>query len=117
MTVDAQVDLGSLLDELGAQVVITDAERTDKYRWDRANDPGAGVPLAVVRAGSTEDVQAAVRFAAKYSIPVVPRGAGSGLSGGASALDGCLVISMERMTAINVDPVTRTAVVQSGLMN
>ena len=55
---------------------MTDAERMEKYRWDRANDPGAGVPLAVVRAGSTEDVQAAVRFAAAHGIPVVPRGRG-----------------------------------------
>ena len=114
---DAQVDLGPLVAELGDDVVVTDPERMEKYRWDRANDPDAGVPLAVVRAGSTEDVQAAVRFAAAHGLPVVPRGAGSGLSGGASAVDGCLVVSTERMTAIDVDPVTRTAVVQPGLMN
>ncbi|PUA80200.1 FAD-binding oxidoreductase [Nocardioides currus] len=89
----------------------------DKYRRDRADDPGAGVPLAVVRARSTADVQAAVRFAAAHAVPVVPRGAGSGLSGGASAVDGCLVVSTERMADIEVDPVTRTAVVQPGLMN
>jgi len=117
MTVDAQVDLGPLVAELGDDVVVSDRERMDKYRWDRANDPDAGVPLAVVRAGSTEDVQAAVRFAAAHGIPVVPRGAGSGLSGGASAVHGCLVVSTERMTAIQVDPVTRTAVVQPGLLN
>ena len=126
MTTAVQVDLGPLLDELGAGadgadgadgVVVTDRDRTEKYRWDRAQDPSAGVPLAVVRARSTEDVQAAVRFAAAHRIPVVPRGAGSGLSGGASAVDGCLVVSTERMTAIEVDPVTRTAVVQPGLMN
>ena len=117
MTVDAQVDLGPLVDELGDDVVVTDAERMEKYRWDRANDPDAGTPLAVVRPGSTEDVQAAVRFAAARGIPVVPRGAGSGLSGGASAVDGCLVVCTERMTAIDIDPVTRTAVVQPGLMN
>src|SRR4051794_31274603 len=117
MTVDAQVDLGTLVDELGDDVVVTDAERTEKYRWDRANDPDAGRPLAVVRAGSTEDVRVAVRFAAAHGVPVVPRGAGSGLSGGASAVDGCLVISTERMTAIEVDATTRTAVVQPGLMN
>ena len=56
------------------------------------------MPLAVVRASSTEDVQAAVRFAAAHGMAVVPRGAGSGLSGGASAVDGCLVVSTERMT-------------------
>jgi glycolate oxidase len=113
----APVDLGPLVAELGDDVVVTDAERMDKYRWDRANDPDAGVPLAVVRAGSTEDVQAAVRFAAAHGVPVVPRGAGSGLSGGSSAVDGCLVVSTERMTRIEVDPVTRTAVVQPGAMN
>ncbi|WP_028653551.1 FAD-binding oxidoreductase [Nocardioides halotolerans] len=121
MSVDAQVDLGPPIDELVAQlgddVVVTEAERMEKYRWDRAQDPAAGVPLAVVRAGSTEDVQVAVRFAAQHGVPVVPRGAGSGLSGGASAVEGCLVVSTERMTAIAIDPVTRTAVVQPGLMN
>ena len=111
------VDLAPLLAELGDDVVVTDVERMEKYRWDRANDPDAGVPLAVVRAGSTDDVQAAVRFAAAHGIPVVPRGAGSGLSGGASAVPGCLVISTERMRSIEIDPVTRTAVVQPGPMN
>ena len=113
----ARVDLGPLIAELGDDVVVVDAERMDKYRWDRANDPGAGVPLAVVRARSTEDVQAAVRFAAAHGVPVVPRGAGSGLSGGASAVDGCLVVSTERMTRIEVDAVTRTAVSEPGAMN
>jgi glycolate oxidase len=107
----------TLVSELGDDVVITDAGRMDKYRWDRAGDPAAGVPLAVVRAESTEDVQTAMRFAAAHGIPVVPRGAGSGLSGGASAVDGCLVISTERMRHIDVDPATRTAVVQPGPMN
>jgi glycolate oxidase len=112
-----QLDVAELVAELGDDVVVTDTARVDKYRWDRANDPDAGVPLAVVRARSTEDVQAAVRFAAARAIPVVPRGAGSGLSGGASAVDGCIVISTERMTDIRIDPVTRTAVVQPGPMN
>ena len=44
--------------------VLVDPDGMDAYRWDRANDPGAGVPLAVVRATSTADVQTAVRFAA-----------------------------------------------------
>jgi glycolate dehydrogenase FAD-linked subunit len=97
--------------------VLVDPDRMDAYRWDRANDPGAGVPLAVVRATSTADVQTAVRFAASHRVPVVPRGAGSGLSGGSSAVDGCLIISTERMRAISVDPVTRTAVTEPGLFN
>jgi glycolate oxidase len=109
------------LDELVAQLpdgaVVVDPARMASYRWDRANDPSAGVPLAVVRAATTADVQTAIRFAAEHGIAVVPRGAGSGLSGGASAIDGCLVISTERMRAIEVDPVTRTAVVEPGALN
>lgn len=117
MTAQPPPPIQELLAELGDDRVVTDPERMEKYRWDRANDPNAGVPLAVVRAESTEDVQTAMRFASAHRVPVVPRGAGSGLSGGASAIDGCLVISTERMRAIEVDPVTRTAVVQPGLLN
>ncbi|MFT4288794.1 FAD-binding oxidoreductase [Nocardioides sp.] len=111
------IDLRPLLDALGEDRVLVDPDRMAGYRWDRAADPDAGVPLAVVRAESTADVQVAIRFAAEHGIAVVPRGAGSGLSGGASAQDGCLVISTERMRRIDVDPVTRTAVAQPGLMN
>jgi glycolate oxidase len=110
-------DLAPLVTALGDDVVVVDPDRMGGYRWDRANDPDAGVPLAVVRAGSTEDVQTAVRFAAEHGVAVVPRGAGSGLSGGASAVDGCLVVSTERMTRVEVDPVTRTMVAEPGAMN
>ena len=74
------VDLAPLVAALGEDVVLVDPDRMAGYRWDRANDPDAGMPLAVVRAGSTEDVQAAVRFAAEHGLAVVPRGAGTGLS-------------------------------------
>jgi glycolate oxidase len=109
--------LAELASRLPDGAVILEADRMALYRWDRANDPDAGVPLAVVRATSTEDVQATVRFAALYGIPVVPRGAGSGLSGGASAVHGGIVISTERMRSITVDPTTKTAVVEPGLLN
>ena len=58
-----------------------------------------------------------MRWATKHRVPVVPRGAGTGLSGGATALDGGIVLSTERMRDISVDPVTRTAVTQPGLFN
>jgi glycolate oxidase len=109
------------LEELAAQLpdgaLITDPVKMEAYRWDRANDPDAGVPLAVVRAGCAEDVQATVRFAAATSTPIIPRGAGSGLSGGSTAQDGAIVLSVERMREITIDPVTRTAVVQPGAFN
>jgi len=110
-------DLAALAAALPDGAVVVDPDRMSAYRWDRANDPGVGTPLAVVRATCTEDVQAAVRFAAEHGLPVVPRGAGSGLSGGASAVDGCVVVSTERMREISIDPAMRIATVQPGLLN
>jgi len=110
-------DLSALASAMAAGQVVIDPDRMANYRWDRAHDSSAGLPLAVVRAESTEDVQTVMRFAASRGIPVVPRGAGSGLSGGSSAIDGCLVVSTERMRRCEVDPVTRTAVVGPGLLN
>ena len=106
-----------LVASLPPDAVVCDPDRMEKYRWDRANDPAAGVPLVVVRASGTEDVQAAVRWAARHGVAIVPRGAGSGLSGGASAVDGCLVLSLERMTSVRVDAVTRTAYAEAGVLN
>ncbi|AFT99141.1 putative oxidoreductase [Nocardia brasiliensis ATCC 700358] len=106
-----------MIDGLPEGAVVTDPDLLASYRQDWARDPAAGTPVAVVRATSTEDVAAALRWAHERRVPVVPRGAGSGLSGGATAVDGGLVLSTERMRAITVDPVTRTAVVQPGLLN
>ncbi len=113
----ALLDMAALAAVLPAGALITDPAGMDSYRWDRALDPDAGIPIAVVRAESTADVQAAVRFASEHGIPVVPRGAGSGLSGGSSATDGCIVISVERMRTVTIDPVTRVAVSQPGAFN
>ncbi|GAA4728541.1 FAD-linked oxidase C-terminal domain-containing protein [Nocardioides endophyticus] len=110
-------DLDALMQSLPDDSLVVEPDRMANYRWDRAHDPDAGMPLAVVRATCTEDVQAAVRFASAHGIPVVTRGAGTGLSGGSSAVDGCIVVSTERMRAIEVDPNTRTATVGPGLMN
>ncbi|GLY31871.1 FAD-linked oxidase C-terminal domain-containing protein [Kineosporia sp. NBRC 101731] len=109
------------LDELVASlpdgVVITDPVRTDKYRYDRAADPDAGTPVAVVRAESTGQVQTALRWASEHRVAVVPRGAGTGLSGGSTAVSGGIVLSTERLRDIRVDRLGRVAVVQPGLLN
>ena len=114
---DVDTSIQDLVDALPAGVVLTDTDGLDKYRWDRALDPAAERPLAAVRAESTEHVQVAMRWAAEHRVPVVPRGAGSGLSGGASALSNGIVLCTERMRAISIDPMTRVAVVQPGLLN
>lgn len=109
--------LSKLISELPEGVVVTDPDILASYRQDRAADPAAGTPLAVVRPTRTEEVQTVLRWAGEHRVTVVPRGAGTGLSGGATALNGGIVLSTEKMRDITVDPVTRTAVVQPGLLN
>jgi glycolate oxidase len=109
--------LAGLIAELPEGMVVTDPAVTESYRQDRAFDPGAGKPAAVVRPRRTEDVQVVLRWAAANQVPVVTRGMGTGLSGGATAVDGGIVLSTEKMRDIVVDPVTRTAVCQPGLLN
>jgi glycolate oxidase len=109
--------LAELVESLPAGVVATDPATTEGYRHDWSRDTGAGTPVAVVRAEDAGQVQVAVRWAAKHHVPVVPRGAGSGLSGGASAVDGGIVLSLERMRAIEIDADCQVAVVQPGAFN
>jgi glycolate oxidase len=112
---------GMLLDELVAALppdtVLTDPALLTSYRQDWARDPDAGTPLAVVRANSTADVQAVLRWATAHRVPVVPRGAGSSLSGGSTAVDGGITLSTERMNRVTIDPVTRVAIAQPGAFN
>ncbi len=104
----------------GAGDVVVDPDVLASYRADQAA-PGllpAGTPAVVVRPRTTAEVQAAVRAAARHRVPVVPRGAGSGLSGGANAIDGCLVLSTERMVdVVELDAPSLLARVQPGLVN
>ncbi|MGO4596440.1 FAD-binding oxidoreductase [Terrabacter sp. 2RAF25] len=109
--------VGDLAGALAAGALLTEPDSLAAYRFDYTADAGAGVPVAVVRAESAADVQATVRWAGAHGIPVVPRGAGSGLSGGANAIDGCIVLSLERMRGVEIDPATRTAVVEPGALN
>ena len=108
--------LAQLTAELG-DAVRTDPVICENYRFDWARDPSAGTPIAVVRPGTAAEVVATVRWAAEHGIPVVPRGAGSGLSGGSSAVDGGIVLSLERMRAIEIDVASRVAVVEPGAFN
>jgi glycolate oxidase len=109
--------LDELLAALPAGVVVTDPAVVEPYRWDWSHDVTAGTPVAVVRARDAAEVQTTVRWAAAHRVPVVPRGAGSGLSGGSSAVDGGVVLSLERMRRIEIDPACRVAVVQPGAFN
>jgi glycolate oxidase len=109
--------LDQLVADLPDGVVVTGAAGIEKYREDFARDGSAGTPIAVVRAESAAQVQIAVRWAAEHRVPVVPRGAGTGLSGGSSAVDGGITISLDRMRSVEIDPACQVAIVEPGAMN
>ena len=103
---------------LRADQVLTDPASLDAYAHDDAEWAPYEPPLAVVLAEREEDVSAVVRLAAASGLPVVPRGAGTGLSGGANALAGSIVLSLERMTRIvEVNADERYVVAEAGVIN
>ena len=117
MAPESQV-LESLVQSVGKGAVLVDRDVIDRYRFDRSGGTvEPGWPLAVVRATCTEDVQVTLRWASEHRVPVVPRGAGTGLSGGSTAVDGCITLSTERMRSLHIDPVAQLATVGPGILN
>ncbi|MGY2064312.1 FAD-binding oxidoreductase [Blastococcus sp. SYSU DS0619] len=118
MTTTTATWLAELTDALGADGVRTDPDVTAGYARDQAMLAPAGTPAAVVFPRRTEDVVTVMRVAARHGIPVVPRGAGSGLAGASNAVDGGITVVMTRMDAVlEVSPADRLAVVQPGVVN
>ena len=107
-----------LQDALGADSVLLDPDVTASYARDQAMLAPAGTPAAVVLPRSTADVVAVMQVATRHGVPVVPRGAGSGLAGASNAVDGAITLVMTRMDAVlEVAPADRLAVVQPGVVN
>ena len=103
---------------VGASAVLVDPDITDSYRRDMMPLAPDGAPLAVVLPANAEQVQQVVKACAAAGTPIVPRGAGSGLSGAANAIDGCVVLVTTRMNEIvEIDTDNRLAVVQPGVIN
>lgn len=103
---------------LPAGTVVTDPAVLQACRADRSGHVSPGTPLALVEATSIQDVQAVCRIATATGTPVVSRGAGTGLAGGAIAGDGEIVLSTLAMTGIlEVSVANRLAVVQPGIFN
>jgi glycolate oxidase len=85
---------------------------------DRSGYVSASLPDVVVRCDTVDDVVQALRLAHAHGIPVVPRGAGTGLAAGASAHAGQMVLDVSGMNRIlAIDPVEMTAVVEPGVLN
>jgi glycolate oxidase len=99
----------------GDRHVISD--RDDLRIFERDGSISGAPPQVVVLPADATEVQRVVRLAARFSIPLVSRGAGTGLSGGAVTLHGGIAMQMSRMRDLTIDPLTRTALVDPGVVN
>ena len=105
-----------LVGAIGEDAVKTDAEDLCVYAFDAYTD--GPLPSAVVLPRTTRDVCAIVRIARECGEPIVARGAGTGLCGGAVPAAGGIVISFARMNRIlELDAANRRVHVQSGAVN
>lgn len=101
---------------LGRERVLSTPEELIAYEYDATIE--RGVPQAVVFPETTAHVSAAVAIAHRFGVPVTPRGAGTGLSGGAIAAVGGIVVALTRMKRIiDVNRVNRIAIVEPGVVN
>jgi len=88
------------------------------HSTDRSGYIPPSLPDGVVRARSIDDVVSTLKYASSHRLPVVTRGAGSGLAGGSSASAGEIVLDVSAMNQIlSLDPVEHSAVVEPGVMN
>ncbi|MBQ1052230.1 FAD-binding protein [Micromonospora sp. C51] len=110
--------LDDLRAALGPDAVLTDPDLLRGHERDEADLCASATPLVVTRPRSTEEVVAVVRAAGRHGVPVVPQGARTGLAGAANSVADAVVISTTSMNAIlEIDPVSRIAVVQPGVVN
>ncbi|WP_104044625.1 FAD-binding oxidoreductase [Arthrobacter sp. ZGTC412] len=114
--------MGSVVEELETVLSAGQVDRTEatlsRYAVDQAPILDYQLPLAVVFPESVSDVQAVVKICAAGAVPIVPRGAGTGVSGGAHATRDCIILSLERMDRIlELSPDDETAVVEPGVIN
>lgn len=101
--------------ELGSGQVTTGARLKERSFTDWSGTP-AGLPLALVLPRTPEEVAATLRICTMYRHPVSVQGGLTGLAGGAAALDGEVVLSLERLNTIeDLDALGGTAVVQAGV--
>ncbi len=110
--------LSELEQRLPADSIQSDTDVVDSYSRDRAVFEQSGTAAILAMPKTTEEVVAALAAATAAGVPVIPRGAGTGLTGAANAVDGCLMLSVHRMNQIlDIDQTNRTAKVQPGVIN
>ncbi len=109
-------DLAALAERIGPGRVSASPESVERYARDESTVVEAR-PWAVVRPRSTAEVAETLRWASAGRFPVVPRGAGTGVAGGAVAVGGGVVLSLERMDRIvELDPENLAVTVEPGVI-
>jgi glycolate oxidase len=109
--------LEALGDVVGQDAVLADPEQLLVYESDGLTQYRAA-PAAVVLPGDGDQVRDVLRILHRERIPMIPRGAGTGLSGGALASAGGVIVGTARMNRIlEIDPVNRVARVEPGVVN
>lgn len=98
--------------------LLTDEADRESFRRDETTYLEGGLPGAVALPTSTDEVATLVRLCGRFEVPIVPRGAGSGLSGGAAGLAGALTIAFTAMDRIlEIDAANLVVVTQPGVVN
>jgi glycolate oxidase len=98
--------------------IVTDGDVLPTYSRDRSTGTPVGQPFAAVFPRTTDQVSAVLAAAYAQHVPVVPRGAGSGLAGGSNAVDGSLILCLERMRdVLQVDETDGYVETQPGVLN
>jgi glycolate oxidase len=102
---------------IGKEIVFTDPEILSNYASDYTEDISC-LPHVVIKPNTTSDISKVLSFCNKHKIPVTPRGAGTGLSGGSIPVRGGVSLSMEKFDKIlEIDEENFQATVESGVIN
>lgn len=110
--------LTELHSRLPEQRIKTDPDIIGAYSHDRAHFEEHGTATVLVAPHTTEEVVAAMKAAEAAGAIIVPRGAGTGLTGAANAIDDCMILSLHNMTKIiEIDKTNRMARLQPGVIN
>jgi glycolate oxidase len=118
MAADSSVLVAALGRGLHPDRIVLDPSVLTALSHDDAEWAPAGAAAAAVRVCTEAEVRHVVRTCAELEVPVVPRGAGTGLSGGANAVTGCVILDLSRLDKVlEVDPDNLLCVVQPGAIN
>ena len=110
--------VGAIRNRLPELRLLTDAVDRESYRRDETAYLQTGLPCAVALPTETRQVAELVRLCGEFGVPIVPRGAGTGLSGGAAGIEGALTIAFTAMDKVlEIDADNLVVVTQPGIIN